>query len=399
MPTIRPKTRGLIAASAVAAVATVLSGCAASPATDAAVDEITVWTGLPYDSFQKPNKAAFDACAATTGVKAKLEDFPPGDLTAKVIQAATSGDLPDLLYLEGTDLSRVAETGVLNPLSDFDLDASDYYPIVEDMGSYDGELYGIAPGVNTVGVFYNKDIFDAAGVAVPTTFAELRAAAKTLTTPDIQGFALSADSGTGPYVFLPFLLSAGGDPAELDSPAAVEALQLWKGLLDDGSTSASATTIGWDAQDAFRADKAAMVMSGSWLFSEGLGMNMGVFPVPTPDGTGTPVSPIGGELWTIPTTDDAHQAAAAKVLACITDDKNSLAMAMASHRTPSKTTIADAYLDANPDEAALIDLIDGAYLRDPEKTGDQNERIATAVQDALANGTDPATALAKVAGD
>jgi len=394
---MHPSPRAIRVATAVTAglaITTLAAGCAgSSPAASAGADEITVWTGLPYDSFQKPNAAVFAACEKSTGITAKLEDFPPGDLTGKVLQAATSNGLPDLLYLEGTDLSRVADAGLLTPLSDFGITADDYAPTVQAMGTFDDTLYGIAPGVNTVAVFYNKDLFASAGVDVPTTFPELRAAAKALTTDDTQGFALSADSGTGPYVFLPFLLSAGGDPADLDTPEVAEALQLWKDIVDDGSTTKSATTIGWDAQDAFRAGKAAMVMSGSWLFSEGLDFELGSFPVPTPDGTGASVSPIGAELWTIPTNDDAHAQAAATMLECLTNDENSLDMALESHRTPSKTTIAADYLEANPAEAGLIELIETSYLRDPEKTGAESERLATAIQDSLANGTDPAAAL------
>ncbi len=389
--------RALAAFSAAVASTLFISGCATGSGSTTgsgdAVTEITVWTGLPYDSFQIPNAEVFESCEKSTGITATLEDFPAGDLTGKVLQAGTSGDLPDLLYLEGTDISRVAEAGILTPLDTFGLTADDYAPTVQEMGSVDGTLYGIAPGVNTVAIFYNADLFAKAGVAVPTNFAELRAAAKALTTDDTQGFALSADSGTGPYVFLPFLLSAGGDPANLDTPEVAEALQLWKDFVDDGSTTKSATTIGWDAQDAFRAGKAAMVMSGSWLFSEELDFELGTFPVPTPDGTGDSVSPIGAELWTIPTNDDAHAQAAATMLECLTNDENSLAMALASHRTPSKTTIADAYLEANPAEAGLIHLIATSYLRDPETTGAESERLATAIQDSLANGTDPAAAL------
>lgn len=386
--------RAAAAGLTVLATSTLLAACGGS-GEDSASDTVTVWTGLPYDTFQKPNAAIFAACEKETGVKAELADFPAGELTSKVLKAATSGDLPGLLYLEGTDLSRVVETGLLTPLTDYGITADDYSKTVQDMGSVDGTLYGLAPGVNTVAVFYNQDLFAAKGVEVPTTYAEFRAAAKKLSDDTTTGFSLAADTGTGPYVFLPFLLGAGGDPAHLATPQVATALQLWDDFVADGSAPKSATTVGWDAQDSFREGKAAMVLAGSWLFGEKLPFEVGVFPVPTPDGTGDPVSPIGAELWTIPATGEKTQKNAAKLLACLTDDKHSLAMATASHRTPSKTTISQAYLDTFPAEKPLIDLIDDAYLRNPENAGAEAEALATAIQDSLANGTAPADALAK----
>ncbi|MDQ0573832.1 sugar ABC transporter substrate-binding protein [Agromyces albus] len=397
MTILKQPRRAVMAASIVIVGIAGLAACSAPPSQGSSADSITVWTGLPYDSFQVPNTENFERCEEETGISVELQDFPPGELTGKVLQAATSNDLPDLLYLEGTDLTRVAETGVLTDLADYDITAEGYDAKLQQMGTYDGTLYGVAPGVNTVGMFYNKGMFAEAGVEVPTTFAELRDVAAKLTTPDRMGLALSAGSGAGPYVFLPFLLSAGGDPSDLTTPEAAEALQLWKDLVSDGSTSSSAVTWDWDAQDYFREGKAAMVMSGSWLFNEaeGLGIDLGVFPIPSPDGSGPSRSPIGAELWTIPVTDDAHQAAAAEVLSCITNDENALIMAEQSRRTPGDTSVGEDYAAEFPEEAPLVALIPDSYLRDPELNGKQTEQLTYAIQDAIANGTEPEEALEK----
>lgn len=392
--------RRIIVTSSAIVLSTVgITACSSSPAASGDVDTITVWTGLPYDSFQKPNAEIFTACEKETGIKAELEDFPPADLTGKALQAATSGDLPDLLYLESNDLSRIVETGLLTDLGDYGISAEGYSEAVTDIGTDDGVLYGLAPGVNPIALFYNKDMFTAAGVEPPKTFDELRAVAKALTTPDVMGIALSADTGTGPYHFLPYLLSAGGDPSDLATPEAAEALQLWKDFMTDGSTSESAVTWGWDAQDYFRSEKAAMVMSGAWLFSEDLPFDVGVFPVPTPDGSGEPRTPLGAEIWTIPATDDAHQEAAAKVLTCITEDSNALKMAEASGRIPGDVSVGEEYSAEFPDQTPLISLLPTGFIQDPDLKGKQYEQMSLAIQDVLANGADPAAALEKAAAE
>jgi multiple sugar transport system substrate-binding protein len=375
-----------------------LAACSPSTPSDDPVDSITVWTGLPYDSFQTPNAALFATCEKETGITARLEDFPPEDLTGKVLQAATSDDLPDLLYLESGDISRVVETALLTDLAEYGLSADGYSDSVATLGAVDGVQYGVAPGVNPIALFYNKAMFEAAGVDIPTTFDELRAAAADLTTPDVMGIALSADTGTGPYHFLPYLLGAGGDPADIATPEAAEALQLWKDLVADGSTSESAVTWGWDAQDYFRAEKAAMVMSGAWLFGEDLPFDVGVFPVPTADGSGAPQTPIGAEVWTIPVTDDAHQAAAAKMLECLTEDTNALDMARASGRLPGDVSVGEEYAAEFPDQAPMIALLPNGFIQDPENKGKQYEQLSLAIQDALAHDADPAEALEKAAG-
>lgn len=396
MSTQNSPRRRLTRVAAVLLPAAMLAGCASASDTPGDATTVTVWSGLPYDTFTAANTANFERCEESTGITAEISDFPPEELTTKVLQAATSNSLPDLLYLEGTDLARVAETGMLTPLSDYDITADGYAPALVEMGSIDGELYGLAPGFNTVGVVYDIDAFAEAGVEIPQTFAELRAAAQELTTPDRMGIALAAGGGAGSYVFLPFLLSAGGHPADIDSPEAAEALQLWSDFIVDGSTSKSAVTWEWDAQDYFREGEAAMVLSGPWLVQEAaaLDKNIGAFAVPGPDSADQARSPIGAELWTIPVTGDATQQAAAELLACITDEENSVQMARESGRLPGLTSAAEVIAEESPSLAPFIRLAQTAYLRDPETTGKESERLTTAIQDALANGTAPAAALA-----
>ena len=124
------------------------------------------------------------------------------------------------------DLPQFAETGALRPLTELDIDTSAYYDSVVNVGKYEDELYGLAPNVNSLVLFYNKAMSNEAGVEVPTTWAELKdAAAAKLTTRDHYGFTYSAQAGTeGTWTFIPFLWSNGGSQLELDAPEAVEAL-------------------------------------------------------------------------------------------------------------------------------------------------------------------------------
>src|SRR5690625_7939251 len=93
---------------------------------------------------------------------------------------------------------------------------------------HDGPLYGIAPTVNTIALFYNVEMLEDARVEPPTTWAELRSAAEALTTEDRYGFAFSAiASYERTFQFMPFLRSNGGDETELGRRGALGASRFW----------------------------------------------------------------------------------------------------------------------------------------------------------------------------
>ena len=64
-------------------------------------------------------------------------------------------------------------TGALVSLSANGLSTTGLYPSIVAAGSYQGQTYGIAPGVNDLALYYNKDQFTAAGLTPPTTWADL----------------------------------------------------------------------------------------------------------------------------------------------------------------------------------------------------------------------------------
>ena len=124
---------------------------------------------------------AIDACGQQAGVKISREAVPGASLIQKVLQQASSKTLPDVLMLDNPDLQQIAQTGALAPLDTFGLNADGFAKGVVDASTYQGKLYGLQPVTNTIGLFYNKDVLAKAGVTPPTTWAELRATAKQLT--------------------------------------------------------------------------------------------------------------------------------------------------------------------------------------------------------------------------
>src|SRR3712207_1609472 len=183
-----------------------------------------------------------------------------------------------------------------------------------EAATYEGEVYGLAPTVNTLGLFYNTDLLAAAGVTPPKTWEELKAAATALTSGDQYGMAFSAIATyEGSWQFLPFMWTNGGDETALDTPQVSEALQLWVDLVDSGA--ASESVIQWsqgDVKDQFVAGKAAMMINGPWQIpslNENPDVTWDVVQVPVNQEGQTPVAALGGEVWSVPVNgDDAKQA-------------------------------------------------------------------------------------------
>ena len=180
-------------------------------------------------------------CGTSIGVaKVDHQSVPGPTLIQKVLQQASSKTLPDVLMLDNPDIQQIAEAGALAPLGDFGINADGYAPGPVSAATYDGQLYGLQPGANTLAIFYNKDVLAKAGVQPPKTWDELKATAKKLTSGKQYGFAFNATADyEGAWQFLPPMWTNGGDETDLKSPQVAEALQLWKDLVDDGSVSKS----------------------------------------------------------------------------------------------------------------------------------------------------------------
>ena len=284
----------LVAATAMATLAPLtLAACGGGGSNDAgsessATENVSSLTVLDYYT-DEPGKSNIDAqlqkCGTSIGLASVDHQSVPGPtLIQKVLQQASSKTLPDMLMLDNPEIQQIAEAGALMPLGDFGINADGYAPGPVSAATYDGKLYGLQPGANTLAIFYHKDVLAKAGVQPPKTWAELKTAAKKLTSDKQYGFAFNATADyEGAWQFLPPMWTNGGDETDLKSPQVAEALQLWKDLVDEGSVSKSA--VNWkqsDVNDQFIAGKAAMMLNGPWQIPalQKAKVDFGVAPFP-----------------------------------------------------------------------------------------------------------------------
>ncbi len=389
---------GGVAASAL--LVTTACGPAAGPTSSEPATGITV---LDYYSDQQGSAAwqrILDTCAEQTGIDVQRQAVPTDQMLPKILKDASSRTLADLVFLDNPTLQQVASTGALTPVTDYGIPTRGYHDSILEAGTYEGEIYGLAPGVNNLALFYNKEVFAEAGLEPPTTWAELADAARELSDGDRYGLAFSAiPSEEGTWQFLPFFWSNGAELSDLDSEAAVEALEFVVSLVESGG--ASESVVNWnqnDVADQFVAGNAAMMINGSWNLArlDEEGPEYGVVPVPVPEEGTEPVVALGGEVGVIPATGPGRQESAAKVLSCILSEENMLSWDAAHAYVPSQSSVGETFVERHPEMEPFARQVETARSRTAE-LGEEypavSQGLARALQAALTGEQSPREAL------
>ena len=231
--------------------------------------------------------------------------LPEGSYNDQVNAGALAGDLPCLLDFDGPFLYNYAWAGYLRPIDDLvpaDVKA-DFLPSIISQGTYGGKLYSLGTFDSGLSIWANKSYLEAAGVRIPTsiddawTMDEFMAAMDSLMELDEVEYAIDfkLNYGAGEwnsYGFGPIIQSFGGDLIDrsdylsadgfLNGPEAVEAMEWFQSLFEDGYAIASPA-----GDDDFYGSKiAALSWVGHWMYGphtdavDGLGEDAILLPMP-----------------------------------------------------------------------------------------------------------------------
>lgn len=196
-----------LAASAVPVL--LLAACSGGGGDDAASGgdvTLTYWAsnqGTSLDNDEEVLTPVLEDFTEKTGIEVDLEVISWSDLQTRIQTAVTSGQAPDVVNIGNTWAVSLQATGAFMPLDDAAMDAiggaDKFVETALETGGAPGTdptsvpLYGLA-----YGLYYNKAMFEAAGLQPPTTWEDMVAAAKALTDPatGVHGMALAAGSYT-----------------------------------------------------------------------------------------------------------------------------------------------------------------------------------------------------------
>ena len=291
------------------------------------VTSLTLWDGFTqYNTGSTPWEELINACESSTEIT--IERTVNTAHSDQFTQAAASGTLPDVVIHDNPNVSQYAVTGVLADNETSGVDTTEMAPNIMASGVVDGKTYGASIGANSLALYYNEDLFDAAGVTPPTNWAELKSAAEALTDPAERQFGLGFSARPdqeGTFQFLPFFWGAGAELSDIASPKAVEALEFWTDMVADGTVSSEVVTLNQqEVRDRFASGQFAMMVNGTWQLNnlDEAGIDYGVVPIPAKDG-GEAASPLGGEFaLAVDSGDDARITAAGKFINCMTSREN-----------------------------------------------------------------------------
>lgn len=278
--------RQFLKSSALAAGALTLAACAApaapvsaptagesQPAT-VSKTPLNLWHFLSGAYAQVLENVAASWNEKNASFEMTVRAIPIAEFKREIATALAAGTPPDIAGIDNPDHASFAALGAFIDISDrfSAMENNDQYlpgPLLSTI--WDGKHFGIPGDTNTLALYINVDMVEAAGLDIavpPTNWEDLTRWATILSNAStgVYGIAFSArQSEEGTFQWLPFLWQNGEDLATIDSPAAVEALQLWVDWVNNGL--ASREVINYTQGDAigqFKAGTAAMCINGSW---------------------------------------------------------------------------------------------------------------------------------------
>ncbi|MEM8869152.1 MAG: extracellular solute-binding protein [Pseudomonadota bacterium] len=271
-------------------------------------DTIRFWTTEEQPERLAKQQDLAAQFEADTGTAVEVIPVSETDLGTRATAAFAAGDLPDVIYHSLQYALPWAEAGIL------DTDAAT--DVVEDLGALtfaQGALAmaSVPGGVASVPVdgwtqmiVYRKDLFDAAGLEAPTSYAAVEAALAALhNPPDLYGFvaATKVDENFMSQVLEHVFLANGVSPvnaegfAPLDEAATTEVLEFYKALAE---ASPPGELFWQQSRELYFAGRAAMIIWSPFILDELAGLRDSAPPTITDDPTSSELASKTGIVTT-----------------------------------------------------------------------------------------------------
>jgi raffinose/stachyose/melibiose transport system substrate-binding protein len=316
-PAAQPATTEAPAATAAPAATQPAAGSATEPVT------LVVWDQFYRDvesNVMNTLNAEFEA--AHPGVKIERVVKTLDDLKVTLKTALSQADGPDVAQVNQgrSDMGAMVQGGLLLPLNDYatqfkwgervSSSVASRNSFTEDGKTFgQGNLYGVSPTAEVVGVYYNKGIFESNGWQIPKTFDEFQALladAKAKGVTPISFGSLDGWNAIHMFSAVQHLLVTpeyinnlvyGVNNASFDTPENQEAARIVQDWVNKGYFSEGFSGIGYDdSNKLFKSGQGALTVTGSWLAGELLSdtdQQFGFFLVPGKTADATPLA-IGG---------------------------------------------------------------------------------------------------------
>ena len=271
-----------------------------------------------WDANQEPGiKEILADFTEETGIKTKLSVVKWEEYWTMLEAGAQGGSLPDVFWMHSNESERYMSNDMLLDLTDKiaesdKIDPENYPEDIWGLYTYDDKYFAVPKDVDTIALWYNKAMFDEAGLAYPTadwTWDDVTEAAKKLTKEDGSqyGLALRNDNNQAGYYNLiydngGYIISDDKTKSGWDDPKTIEAMEMLEGWIKDG-VMPPLEVMAENGEDVlFQSGKVAMVPQGSWMVAayrenEYTAENCDLVELPKSATTGRRVSLYNGLGW------------------------------------------------------------------------------------------------------
>ncbi|WP_066702794.1 ABC transporter substrate-binding protein [Celeribacter ethanolicus] len=263
----------------------------------AGAENLRFWTTEEQPDRLAKQEAMAEAFEAKTGNTVEVIPVTESELGTRATAAFAAGDLPDVIYHSLQYALPWAEAGILDMDAATDvieaLGADTFAPGALAMAAMDDGYASVPANGWTQMIVYRKDLFDAAGLAAPTSYAAVEAAIEKLhNPPEMYGFvaATKVDEAFMSQVLEHVFLANGVSPvdadgfAPLDEAKTIEVLEFYKKI----ANASPPGDLYWDqARTLYFSGNTAMVFWSPFILDELAGLRDSAPPTINDDPTST----------------------------------------------------------------------------------------------------------------
>lgn len=284
-----------------------------TPAADAGGKlNVAIW-----DNGQKPGLDQILAdFTKETGIETDLQVITWDSYWTLLEAGASGGDMPDVFWMHSNEATKYMSNDILLDLTDKvasseKLEMDKFPSDIKEMYQYDGKTYAVPKDIDTIALWYNKDMFDEAGIAYPDdtwTWDDLYDAAVKLTKDDGSQYGIAMNPSNEQDGWMNVIYSMGGNvisddmkKSGFDDPNTIKAMEYVDKLVKDAMPPAAVMSeTGTDV--LLGSGKIAMLSQGSWMVAafkdnEYIAEHCDVAVLPKDAETGKRVSLYNGLGW------------------------------------------------------------------------------------------------------
>lgn len=234
-----------------------------------------------WDSNQEPGiRTIIDEFTAKTGITAEIQVVNWNEYWTLLAAGAQGGSLPDVFWMHSNESQRYMSNKLLLDVTDrvaqsSVVDVANYPADIWSLYEYNKRYYAVPKDVDTIALWYNRALFDKAGLAYPNedwTWEDLYHAAKKLTNAETNtyGFVnVNTNNQAGWYNIIysnnGYVLSEDKKKSGMDLSATIEAMKWYEWMIKENLMPPQNVMSESGEDVLFQSGKVAMTLQGSWM--------------------------------------------------------------------------------------------------------------------------------------